>query len=81
VSKSDEKNYTDEVLQALQQRGHVIPGTGPLAQVPEPPVPEGHLRFHIAVEETVVGGTAPAAHVAQQLRDIADQIDPREVQL
>jgi hypothetical protein len=67
-------NLTDEVREALAQRGHVIPDKSRLGQQPAPPVPEGHLRYHIAVEELVVAGTAPAETVAAQLRLLADQI-------
>ena len=75
-----DKNLTDEVREALSQRGHVIADNSRLGTVrePAPPVPEGHLRYHIAVEDTVLGGTAPVAMVAAQLRQVADQIEKKE---
>jgi len=73
-----DKNLTDEVREALSQRGHVIPDKSKLGEQPAPPVPEGHLRYHIAVEDTVLGGTAPAETVAAQLRLLADQIEKEQ---
>jgi hypothetical protein len=73
MTKPDQRNLTDEVKQALSERGHVIPGDGPMAQ---PPVPEGSLRYHIAVEDNVQGGVAPKPVVAAVLRSVADELDP-----
>lgn len=73
-----DKNLTDEVREALSQRGHVIPDKSKLGKQPAPPVPEGHHRYHIAVEDTVLGGTAPAETVAAQLRLLADQIEKEQ---
>lgn len=79
MNSIQDKNLTDEVREALGQRGHVIPDKSKLGQPPvKPPVPEGHLRYHIAVEETVIGGTAPAETIAAQLRLLADQIEKKE---
>lgn len=67
---TERRSYTPEVLEALRLRGMDRPEH---AQ-PEP-VPDGHLRYHIAVEQTVLAGTAPAPVVAAALRGLADQID------
>lgn len=42
----------------------------------QPPAPEGFVRYHIAVEQTVLNGMAPPETVAANLRSLADQIDP-----
>jgi hypothetical protein len=72
-----DKNLTDEVREALSQRGHVIPDSSKLGQQP-PPVPEGQLRYQIAVEDTIIGGTASAEYIAAQLRLLADQLEKKE---
>lgn len=41
-----------------------------------PVVPQGHIRYHVAVEATQLSGTAPPATVAASLRALADQLDP-----
>lgn len=79
MSRLDDINLTDEVREALAQRGHVIPDKSKMGQTPQP-VPKGHLRYHIAVEELVVAGTAPRETVAAQLRLLADQIEKEKEQ-
>jgi hypothetical protein len=64
-----DKKYTAEVLQALKGLETTIP------QPPDPGPPEGKLRYHIAVEGTVLQGVAPAKTVAAQLRTLADEIE------
>jgi hypothetical protein len=65
----NQPNYSDEVRAALRQRG-ALRDDDP----PEPP--EGFIRYHIAVEQTLLHGVAPATTVAVTLRGLADQIDP-----
>ena len=65
------KAYTPEVLDALRAQGKALP-----EQPASPQVPEGHVRYHVAVEQTLSSGVAPAATVAAQLRALADQLDP-----
>ena len=81
MNDMSEKNLTDEVREALAQRGHVIPDKGKLGQQPQqerPPLPEGHVRYHLAVEGTVLSGAAPVETVAAQLRLLADQIEKEQ---
>jgi hypothetical protein len=66
---SDRKNYTAEVLRAMEAQG-----IAPVKQSPPGP-PPGHLRYHLAVGETVLSGVAPITHIAAQLRMLADQIE------
>ncbi len=61
--------YTDEVMAALRLK---VADRGD----DTPTVPQGHIRYHIAVEQTLLSGTAPSATVAASLRALADQIDP-----
>jgi hypothetical protein len=64
-------NLTDEVRAALA-RIAAERGEDP------PPPPTGQMRYHIAVEDTLLTGTAPAATVAAALRGLADQLEQKE---
>jgi hypothetical protein len=61
--------YTDEVRKALATQAAQRADD-------QPPAPEGMVRYHIAVEQTVLNGMAAPKTVAANLRAIADQIDP-----
>ena len=63
-----DSRYTDEVMVAMRARGMV--------ESPIPAPPAGQLRYHVAVEETLLNGIAPAATVATILRNLADLLDP-----
>ena len=69
---SEPKKYTAEVLRAMEAQG--------LTPKPRssPELPPGHLRYHLAVGETVLSGVAPITHIAAQLRMLADQIESSE---
>jgi len=59
--------YTEEVRRALGMD---------LDQQPEPAVPDGHVRYLIAIHDSQQSGVAPPRVVAAMLRAQADQIDP-----
>lgn len=61
--------YTDEVLAALR--------TQAARRDDDPPdrPPAGHVRYHIAVEQTLLQGVAAPSAVAAALRGLADQLE------
>lgn len=73
--RQDPRYLTDEVRQALAERQLTL-----IPEPDQPAVPDGHLRYHLAVEQTVLSGTAPPSVVATVLRGLADVIDttPKE---
>lgn len=60
---------TAEVQEALR-----LAGISPDPDRP-PPAPAGQIRYHIAVEQTVLQGAAPPPVVAATLRELARQIE------
>jgi hypothetical protein len=66
---TQQPHYTDEVRAALRQQA-ALRGDDPQ------PAPDGQIRYHIAVEQTLLNGTAPPLTVAATLRGLADQLDP-----
>lgn len=64
-----QRRLTAEVLAAMRQQG----------VTPEPPAPPvGQVRYHIAVEQTLLSGTAEPSVVATVLRGLAAQLDQQE---
>lgn len=73
---SQPAQYTSEVQAALAQRAALNLGDDAV-----PVVAAGHVRYHVAVEETLLSGVAPPKTVAATLRALADQLDPPRPQL
>ena len=65
--------YTNEVMAALRQQA-ALRGDDP------PAAPEGQVRYHIAIEQTLLSGTAPPATVAAALRGLAAQLETQPAQ-
>lgn len=70
MSRPDLARTTPEVLTALREGGHL-----PEEDVP-PEVPEGYVRYFLAVGDSRQDGIAPPAVVAALLRAFANAIDP-----
>ena len=64
---------TDEVQRALKERAIA---NQPSPEPALPPVPDGYVRYLVAVGESVSEGIAVPAVVAAILRGQADQLDP-----
>lgn len=59
---------TDEVMAALRQQA-ALRGDDPV------PAPDGQVRYHVAVDQTLLSGIAPPATVAAALRGLAQQLE------
>ena len=67
---TEPRRYTAEVEAAMRSQGL-------LPDEPEKP-PGGYLRYHFAVEATLLNGVAPTATVVTILRGLADQLETGE---